>query len=158
MHEDDPQDLPSSFLREEMENERVEARRLLIRWTFAFAILFLGVFLALWWSSAAVRFGADRVSDRSVPTYRITGVVVDAATNRPIPWARVEDDPAGNPPFYRTDADQNGAYSLLTLAEPHRLRISAPGYRATAVNVGKRWFVWWPKGEEQYHVRLVVDQ
>ena len=141
-----------------MEDERVEARRLLFRWMIAFALLFLAVFGALWWSGAAVRFGADRVADRSVPTYRVWGVIRDAASGRPVPWARVEDDPAGTPPFFRTDADQNGAYSLLTLAEPHRLRVSVPGYRSATVNVGKRWFMWWPKGDEQYSIRLVAEQ
>jgi hypothetical protein len=69
----------------------------------------------------------------------------------------VEDDPAGLPPLYRTDADQNGDYSLLTLAEPHRLRISAGGHRAVELHIGKPWFAWWPRGEERRDVRIDAE-
>ena len=62
------------------------------------------------------------------PTWRISGTVRDAVTREPVPWALVEDDPAGQPPFFRTDADYRGAFELVTLAEPHRIRASAPGY------------------------------
>jgi hypothetical protein len=112
------------------------------------------VFFAFWWSGSAIRFGAERVTASNTPTYRIWGTVLDAQTRKPIPWAAVEDDPAGNPPYFRTDADQNGAYSLLTLAEPHVVRISANGYRTAILNIGRAWFIWWPRGEERHEVKL----
>lgn len=149
--EPDPQ---RSFLQEEIEEERSESRRLLFRWGIAFALLFGLVFLAFWWSGAAIRFGASRVIAANVPSYRVWGTVRDAASGQPIPWASVEDDPGGNPPFFRTDADAAGAYSLQTLAEPHQVRISAVGYRAVVERVGRPWFMWWPRGAEHRDVRL----
>jgi hypothetical protein len=89
-----------------------------------------------------------------VPTYRIWGSVRDAKSGEPIPWVAVEDDPAGDPPYFRTEADQDGAYSLLTLAEPHNVRISANGYRVSTLHIGKPWFIWWPRGEERHEIRL----
>lgn len=143
-----------SFLQEEIEDERVESRRLLIRWIAAFVLVFGFVFLAFWWSGSAVRFGAARVTAASAPTYRVWGTVRDANTGQPIPWATIEDDPAGNPPLFRADADASGSYSLQTLAEPHEVRISAVGYRPALERVGKPWFVWWPRGAESHDVRL----
>ena len=83
----------------------------MLRLSLTFFLLFAGVFFAFWWSGSAIRFGASRVADTSQPTYRISGLVRDARTGQPIPWAAVEDDPAGQPPFFRTDADQHGNFS-----------------------------------------------
>jgi len=145
---------PYSFLHEEIAEERFEARRLIFRWTLGFALLFGGVFLAFWWSGSAIRFGAGRVSAGAVPTYRVWGAIRDAKSGDPVPWADIEDDPAGNPPYFRTSADQDGVYSLLTLAEPHNLRISAQGYKPVTLWIGRAWFVWWPRGEERRQIRL----
>ena len=153
-HESDSQ---QSFLQEEIESERVESRRLLIRWCVAFALLFGLVFLAFWWSGSAIRFGAARVTATTAPTFRVWGTVRDAQSGKPIPWAAIEDDPAGNPPFYRADADAAGSYSLLTLAEPHQVRISAVGYRTSVERIGRPWFVWWPRGSERHDVRLTPE-
>ena len=153
MHSEDP-DRPHSFLHEEIEEERFEARRLLIRSAVGFVLLFGAVFLAFWWSGSAIRFGAARLTASNTPTYRVWGSVRDASSGDPIPWVAVEDDPAGDPPYFRTDADQDGAYSLLTLAEPHNVRISANGYRSVTLRIGKPWFVWWPRGEERHEIRL----
>ena len=125
-----------------------------MRWAIGFALLFGVVFLAFWWSGSAVRFGAARVTATNAPSYRVFGAVRDARSGDPIAWAVIEDDPAGAPPLFRTEADQNGSYSLLTIAEPHRLRISAPGHRTQEVRVGKPWFVWWPRGEERRDLRM----
>ena len=149
--ESDPQ---RSFLQEEIDDERSESRLLLIRWVAAFVLLFSFVFLAFWWSGSAIRFGAARVTASNAATYRVWGTVRDAHTGKPVPWAAVEDDPGGDAPLFRADADAEGAYSLLTLAEAHRIRISAVGYRAVEVRIGKPWFVWWPRGSEQHDVRL----
>ena len=154
---EDPPQPPRSFLDEEIATERFEARGLLVRCAIGFCMLFGLVFLAFWWTGSAVRFSADRVTSSNAPTYRIWGTVRDARSGQPVPWAVVEDDPAGQAPLFRTDADQNGAYSLLTLAEPHRLRISAVGRRTVELRIGKPWFVWWPRGEERLEIRLDAD-
>src|SRR5262245_55310400 len=107
----------------------------------AFALLFGFVLFAFWWSGSAVRFSADRAADRAIPTWRVTGIVRSAATGAPVPWAVVEDEPAGKAPFYHTDANYSGAFELLTLAEPHRIRVSAPGFHAASVAIGRQWFL-----------------
>lgn len=125
-----------------------------IRLAIVFALLFGGVFFALWWAGSAVRFGAARAGDRTAPTWRVSGTVRDAVTHQPIPWAAVEDDPAGRPPFFRVDAEYSGTYELLTLAEPHRIRVSAPGYHPLAVDIGRAWFLWMPQGSERKNLEL----
>lgn len=152
-----PQDRQRSFLDEEIAAERFEVRRHLLRLAAAFALLFGAVFLAFWWSGSAVRFSAERVTAGNAPTYRIWGVVRDVKTGQPVPWAAVEDDPSGDPPLFRSSADQLGAYSLLTLAEPHLVRFSAVGYRPLSRRVGRQWFVWWPKGQERDDIQLIPD-
>src|SRR5437763_10199604 len=119
------------FRPEDESDEGVEMRvlfaRTALRLAAAFALLFGGVFFAFWWSGSAIRFGAARAGDKGAPTWRISGVVRDSLTKQAVPWAFVEDDPDGRPPFFRTDADYAGNYALVTLAEPHRIRVSAPG-------------------------------
>ena len=126
-----------------------------LRLAILFALLFAGVFFAFWWAGSAVRFSAARAGDRSVPTWRVWGTVRDAATHRPIPWALVEDDPGGQPPFFRADADYNGIFELMTLAESHRVRVSAPGYRPLLLDIGRAWFVWMPRGDEKKNIELL---
>jgi carboxypeptidase family protein len=154
---EDPPDPQQSFLEEEIQTERSEARRLMVRTSIGFVALFGFVFFAFWWSGSAIRFGAARVTATNAPTYRVWGTVRDAQSGLPIPWAAVEDDSSGDPPYFRTDADATGAYALLTLATPHRVRISAVGYRAVMVRVGKPWFIWWPRGEERFDTTLQPD-
>jgi hypothetical protein len=152
---EDPFD--QDFSGEQAAEERREARRLAIRWTAAFAILFAAVFFALWWSGRAVRFGADRVSETVRPTWAVRGTVVDATTGQPVPWAVVEDHPAGHPPYYRTEADEHGNFTLLTLADRHAMRVSAPGYIPVTVTIGRPWFLWIPYGEESEKIVLTRD-
>jgi len=154
---EDPLDPPQTFLDEQIHDDRFEARRLFVRMTFGFAALFALVFLAFWWSGSAIRFGAARVTESNAPTYRIWGTIRDSRSGHPIPWAAVEDESSGNPPFFRADADVEGVYSLLTLAEPHQVRISAVGYRSALVRIGKAWFVWWPRGEERHDIGLAPE-
>ena len=149
-----PPERPASFLDEQASAERVEARRQVLRWALGFGLLFAGVFLAFWWSGAALRFSASRIANTATPSYKVWGIVSDARTGRPIPWARVADDPRGRPPFFQTDADQRGSFTLLTLAEPHWVRVTANGYRPAGVQVGRHWFVWWPRGQERRDVEL----
>jgi hypothetical protein len=102
-----------------------------------------------------VRFSAARAGDRSLPTWRVSGTVRDALTHQPIPWALVEDDPAGSPPFFRTDAGYAGDFLLITLAEAHRIRVSAPGYHPVSVDIGRAWFLWMPRGNEKKNIDLL---
>jgi hypothetical protein len=117
--------------------------------------LFGCVFFAFWWAGSAVKFTAARAADRSVPTWIVAGLVLDAVTRQPIPWAVVEDDPAGQPPYFRTDANVRGFFFLSTLAEPHRLRASAPGYSTQFISIGRAWFVWMPRGRENRNIELL---
>jgi hypothetical protein len=76
-------------------------------------------------------------------------------TREPVPWALIEDDPEGQPPFFRTDADYHGIFDLMTLAEPHRIRASAPGYHPSVLNIGRLWFLWMPGGNEKKNIELL---
>jgi hypothetical protein len=120
----------------------------------AFLLIFGLVYLAFWWSGAAVGFGASRASGQAQPTWHVLGTVRSAVTHEPVPWALVEDDPGDRPPFFHTDASYSGSYELVTLAEPHRLRVSAPGYQTILVPVGRAWFLWLPKGSEERDIYL----
>jgi hypothetical protein len=143
---------------EERSEEDAELREIFVRTGLraaaAFVLLFGIVFFAFWWSGKAVAFGAARATDRAVPTWRVLGTVRNAITHEPVPWAVVEDDAGGRPPFYRTEASYSGVYELLTLAEPHRIRVSAPGYRSAIAGIGRTWFLWLPKGEEKRDIEL----
>jgi hypothetical protein len=125
-----------------------------LRVAAAFVVIFGLVYLTFWWSGAAVGFGASRAAGSVQPTWRVQGTVRNAATRDPVPWAAVEDDPGGQRPFFRTDAGYSGAFELITLAEPHRLRVSAPGYETAWISVGRAWFLWIPKGTEQRDILL----
>ena len=129
--------------------------RAVLRLAIVFALLFGVVFFAFWWAGSAVRFSAARAGDRTSPTWRVSGTVRDAITHQPVPWALVEDDPAGPPPLFRTDTGYGGDFELLTLAEPHRIRVSAPGYHTSVVNIGRAWFVWMPRGNEKKNIDLL---
>ena len=153
-----PEDLrPATFDEEETADLRRAFLRQAIRLTLAFALLIFFVFLALSWSGAAVRFGASRVADRGTPRWTIAGTVRNAATQEPIAWAKIDDDPAGQPPFFHADADQSGGFELLTLSEPHRVIVSAPGYRPHKLRVGRVWFLWMPSGRERQDVTLLPE-
>jgi hypothetical protein len=116
-----------------------------LRLAIVFALLFAGVFFAFWWAGSAVRFSAERAGARAFPTWQVSGTVRDTVTRQPIPWALVEDDPAGQLPFFHADADYRGGFNLVTLAEPHRIRVSAPGYRPVSLEIGRAWFIWMPR-------------
>lgn len=148
---------PASFGEEVTRDLRGQYRKLAIRYTIAFLLLFAGVYAAIWWSTSSVKFAAARTGGRAVPTWTVRGVARNAVTHGPVPWAVVSDDPSGQPPFHRTETNLHGAYELLTFAEPHRLRIVAAGYRPAAVNVGKVWFLWRPRGEEIRDIELVPE-
>lgn len=148
---------PATFDEEESADRRRQYVRYALRLAIAFAVLFAAVYLAFRWSGDAVRFGASRVAARGVPTWHVIGTVRNAATHAPIPWASIDDDPSGRPPFFHADADQSGAFELVTLAEPHSIRIAAAGYRTLTVTVGRVWFLWLPRGKERHDTDLVSE-
>jgi hypothetical protein len=155
IHPSEPEDLrPVSFDEEESADLRRQFIRSGIRLTICFALIATGVWFAFWWSGSAVQFGAARAFDRAVPDWRVRGTVRDAVTHKPVPWARVEDDPAGQLPFFHSEADQFGAYELLTLSVPHRVLVSSPGYVTVTVEVGRVWFLWMPRGGERRPIDL----
>ena len=146
-----------TFDEEESADRRRQYVRYALRLAVAFVLLFAAVYLAFRWSGDAVRFGASRVAARGVPTWHVIGTVRDAATHMPVPWASIDDDPSGRPPFFHADADRSGAFDLLTLAEPHRIRIAATGYQPMTVRVGRVWFLWLPRGGERHDAELASE-
>jgi hypothetical protein len=127
-----------------------------LRSAFVFALLFGCVCFVFWWAGSAVRFSAARAAARATATWRVSGKVRDAVTHEPIPWALVEDDPAGQPPFFHADADDRRVFELLTLAESHRIRVSAPGYSTISLDMGRVWFIWLPRGERKEKHRIAA--
>ena len=125
-----------------------------MRVAVVFALIFGLVYFAFWWSGAAVGFGADRASGRAKPTWEVSGTVRNASSREPVPWAVVEDDPNGRPPYFHTDASYSGEFQLHTLPESHRVTISAPGYHSVSIQVGRTWFLWLPNGRERMDVYL----
>ncbi len=148
---------PATFDEEEAADLQRHYWRNAVRLSLAFLVLFAFVYGAFWWSGSAVRFGAARVGDRGVPTWHVVGTVRSAASHEPIPWAKVEDDDTGRPPFFQAEADRAGVFELTTFAEPHRIRISAPGYRPSVVQIGRIWFLWMPQGKEKRDTELIPD-
>ena len=151
----DPDDLGrSEFWDEEASADRRDMRKQAVRWSVVFASLIAAALFAVWWATSALYFSASRVTESTKPTYRVYGQVRDARSGAPIPWTEVADQPFGQPPLFRTSADASGAFELLTLAEPHEVRISALGYRTKVARVGKDWFRWMPWGSERLDVTL----
>lgn len=142
------------FWEEEPEDERGIFRRHAARLSVIFLTLCALVAFAFWWSGSAVRFGASRLAGTTAATYRVVGIVTDATTGAPIPWATVQDDPSGRPPFFQTTSSVSGTFELWTVAEPHFLLISALGYQPKRVGIGRVWYLWLPTGEQQVNVAL----
>jgi len=148
---------PASFPEEVARELGTQYRKLAIRYLIACAVLFAAAYAVVRWSGATVRFAAARTGGRAVPTWTVSGVVRNAVTRDPVAWASVADDAAGMPPHFRTEADLHGNFELLTLGEPHLLRVTAPGYRSVIVHVGRTWFLWRPRGREQRDVDLTPE-
>jgi hypothetical protein len=147
-----------NFLDEEREQDRLTLHRTLARWIAAFVVIFCCAAMAFWWSGSAVKYSAARVQNRSNPTYQVTGVVTDSRTHQPVPWAEVSTDFQFGGAFFATSTDQNGRYSLNTLAEPHDLVIKSNGYQSSRVHVGRQWFSWTPRGSERRDAELTPDR
>jgi len=137
-----------------MTPDTIQLRKYALRWALVFAFLIAAMGFALWWSSQALDYSTARIQSTARATYRVHGTVVDKSSGKPVAWADVEDDPANRPPRFRTSADHLGRFELLTFAEPHRIIVSALGYKAGSHRTGKEWYLWMPKGEEQVRVEL----
>lgn len=149
-------DRPLEFWEEEGIACRRDMRRYAVRWALIFAALIGGVFFAMWWSSSAVHFSSSRVQQTTGPTYRVTGIVQDSA-GKAAAWAEISDDLSGRPPFFHTTADRFGAFELLTIAEPHKIQVSALGYKPATAQVGRAWYLWMPKGAEKIEIVLRTE-
>lgn len=146
------------FWEEQSADDQRDLRKQIVRWSIIFAALISVAFFTLWRASSAVHFSASRVEQTTGPSYRVSGIVRDATTGKPIPWAEISDDPAGRPPFFHATADRFGSYELLTIAELHNVRISALGYRPATAAVGKPWYAWLPRGSEKLDIKLQKEQ
>src|ERR1019366_1161417 len=71
-----------------------------LRLAIVFALLFVKVFFAFLWAGSAVRVSPERGADRAAPALGFWVTVRAAVPPQPIPWAVVEDVPAGQPPFF----------------------------------------------------------
>lgn len=148
--------MPEFWEEQAVEDQR-DLRKQVVRWCFLFVLLIAFLGFAAWWASSAVHFGASRVERSTGPSYHVAGTVHDAASGAPVPWAEITDDPAGRPPLFHASADRLGAFELLTIAEPHNIVISALGYRAANLRVGRAWYLWMPKGSEAVVVKLTRE-
>lgn len=147
-----------NFLDEERVADRRAMHRTIARWTLAFIAVFCFAAMAFWWSGSAVNYTAARVEQRSKPTYKVSGTVTDAHTHQPVPWAEVTTDFRFGGAFFSTTADQNGYYSLDTLAEPQDFLVKANGYQISRIHVGKQWYSWTPGGSEVENAELTPSQ
>ena len=144
-----------NFLDEERQEDRLSMHRSLVRWALSFGAIFCLAAMAFWWSGSAVQYSAARVQNRSNPTFLVNGTVRDSRTHQPIPWAEISTDFQFGGAFFSTTTDQNGQYSINTLAEPHNLVVKANGYQSARIPVGRQWFSWTPRGSESKDAELV---
>jgi len=149
-------DRPLEFWEEEGIAGRRDMRRYAVRWALIFAALIGGIFFAIWCSSSAVHFSSSRVQQTTGPTYRVTGRVLDSAGTA-VAWAEITDDLSGRPPFFHTTADRFGAFEFLTIAEPHKIQVSALGYKPVTTQAGMAWYMWMPKGAEKIEIVLRAE-
>lgn len=147
-----------NFLDEERQEDRLSLHRTFARWILAFVGIFFLAAMTFWWSGSAVKYSTARVQQRSKPTYEISGVITDSKTHKPVPWAEISTDFQFGGAFFSTVADQDGRYTLNTLAEPHDLIVKANGYLSARLKVGKQWFSWTPHGSETHDAELVPDR
>ncbi len=147
-----------NFLDEERVADRLAMHRTLARWVLAFIGVFCFAAMAFWWSGSAVRYSAARVEQRTKPTYEVSGSVTDVQTHQPVPWAEISTDFQFGGAFFSTTTDQEGKYSLQTLAEPHDLVIKANGYQTKRIHIGKQWFSWTPGGSEVTNAELTPNR
>lgn len=151
--EEQPARRPEFWSEEDAEDRR-ELWRHAAGWVLSLALLLAGLVFALWWSASAVRFGSSRAEVTTPFEWKVSGAVRDAQSGAPVPWAKVEDDPAGHPPLASATADHRGVFELPTIAEPHDVIVSAMGYRAKRFRVGRPWYLWMPRGAEQVAIDL----
>ena len=147
-----------NFFDEERVADRHVMHRTMARWILAFGAIFCCAALTFWWSGSAVEYSAARVQNRSNPTYQVSGLITDSKTHAPVPWAEISTDFQFGGAFFSTTSDQNGQYSINTLAEPHDLVVRANGYQTARIHIGKQWFSWTPRGSETENRELAPLQ
>ena len=86
--------------------------------------------IILFLTCVAFQLTAYAQSDSLEVTYRLSGLISDAQTGEPVPFAGVHNGPAWN-----THADMNGVYSLNLPAGSVKLLFSAVGYKDSSVEV-----------------------
>jgi hypothetical protein len=148
---------PVEFWQEEEKAARSELRRQVVRWLVMFVVVAAGIMFTVWWASSTVRFSAERAEGRGEAAWRLFGVVTDAETGAPVPFARIGDDPAGQPPLFHSMADHMGHYELRTVAGKHYVLVTALGYRPVRMEVGRAWYAWMPSGEDRLDVRMTRE-
>jgi hypothetical protein len=144
----------SEFWEEEEFNEKREMKRFIVKWAIVFAALIVFAVFALWWAGSALTYSASRVNEGGKPSYKVFGVITDAQSGAPVPWAKVQDDPDKRPPRFETSADFYGKFALMTLPEPHTIVIAAYGHKPQRISIGKTWYLWMPSGEEELEIKL----
>jgi hypothetical protein len=150
----DPAEDEPDFWRTQRAEERLELRRQMVRWALMFSGILFALFLILWWAGAAVRFSTSRVEGTTKPTYKVSGILADGLTGKPIRDARVADDPDGRPPLFDTRTDERGRFELNTVADRHTIVFTAFGYKARRIEIGKSSLLWMPSGDESVTVSL----
>jgi hypothetical protein len=146
--------MPLEFWEEESRDDRRLWLSQIPKWALVFAALFAFVFFAFWWAGSAIHFGASRVTASTEATWTVSGTVKSAVSGAAVPWAEVEDDPSGPPPLHKTTADPRGSFALTTISEPHWVSVHAPGFRPINIKVGRVWYLWMPRGQENLDVSL----
>lgn len=144
----------AEFWQENSEEDRKFYLKQVLKWSLLFLALCVGIFFAFWWSSSAIHFGASRVNESTAASYVVHGIVVDGRSGAAIPWANIEDDPNGRPPFFQALGDIRGEFEMTTIPEPHYVYFSALGYKPRRIKVGKSWYLWMPSGKEDLRVAL----
>ena len=142
------------FWEEEEFNEKREMGRFITKWGLVFAGIIAFVAFVLWWAGSALSYSASRVGEAGKPEYKVKGIVTDARSGAPVPWAKVHDDPEKRPPRFETTADFYGKFELMTLPEQHDIIIAAYGHKPKRVAIGKTWYLWMPSGEEELVIVL----
>lgn len=147
------------FWQEEERSARREMGRQFARWLVLFVALFSFGCFVVWWAAQTVRYGAARSGTISAPPeWRIYGIVRDASTGEPVPFARIGDGPDARPPRFSSTADHLGHYELHTLPERHEVTVSAIGYRHRTIKVGREWYAWMPSGDERVDFHLTREE
>lgn len=124
-------------------------------WTGIFIALALFIWFVTRWSTSTIHYAASTTNNTQKPQYNISGLVVDAATNQPVPWATLIAHGITGSEFIHASSDYSGTFALITYPERQKLVVTADGYKAQELQIGPSWYMWNPKGKEQVTVNLI---